>query len=330
MCERKGEEEGIRHTPVLSCVLVVHQTRWALEGESLLRSLPQQLQKMAQSDNIPAACLLPHALGCPLLLSNAEEAAGEAIAATFSDGPGRGVYRITAPPSANHLAGPGVPGSAQEGGPRGEAGSGATPKTPEAPSREGGELLDLNEQAETLDLNVQADPTDGADDHEEQGRKGDEGPSPEKAGDSEGEGADKEEGKEGEPATVLVRAPSVEEIALALPVLVLPCLERCRGGDETLSGFASDLVKQLVQMQEHLSRLMLSLLAPSGAPTAAASAGPAPASALRGITVVHHSQAGGPGDAQQSAVEAVPRVHASLWLRLRFLLPLLPIVHGDK
>eukprot|EP00850_Spirogloea_muscicola_P011237 SM000069S20674 [mRNA] locus=s69:95001:105271:+ [translate_table: standard] len=124
----------------------------------------------------------------------------------------------------------------------------------------------------------------------------------------------------------------------ALADLVLPCL--ARSSHDTCAGSAADLVKQIGYLEQHISTLTKSTLAGSG-PSVAEARGLAP---LRGRRMGGEAAsspgmgrrplAGGGAVADTTpappAVATAAALQTSLWLRLQFLLPLLPIIHADR
>eukprot|EP00850_Spirogloea_muscicola_P013663 SM000094S24680 [mRNA] locus=s94:135135:145411:+ [translate_table: standard] len=124
----------------------------------------------------------------------------------------------------------------------------------------------------------------------------------------------------------------------ALADLVLPCL--ARSSHDTCAGSAADLVKQIGYLEQHISTLSKSTSAGSGASVTEA----------RGLAPLRGRRMGGEaasspgmgrrplagGGAVADATPAPPAVataaalQTSLWLRLQFLLPLLPIIHADR
>ncbi|CAI9768897.1 unnamed protein product [Fraxinus pennsylvanica] len=115
----------------------------------------------------------------------------------------------------------------------------------------------------------------------------------------------------------------------ALIELVLPCVERC--SDESRSNFASEMIKQVINIEQQINAVTRGAGKPSEAP---ASGIGSPA------TNRSNSRKGGigssPGLPKQSTVstDTVPpspaALRASITLRLQFLLRLLPIICADR
>ncbi|XP_024382046.1 mediator of RNA polymerase II transcription subunit 12 isoform X2 [Physcomitrium patens] len=121
----------------------------------------------------------------------------------------------------------------------------------------------------------------------------------------------------------------------ALADLVLPCL--ARSSLENRSGFAFELVKEMNNLEQHISNLTRS----SGRPAASALPGSDGILGSKGSSVRRGPRigmdVGSPGLGRRltgSISEAVPvslaALQTSVWLRLQFLLPLLPIILTER
>ncbi|CAA2974940.1 mediator of RNA polymerase II transcription subunit 12 [Olea europaea subsp. europaea] len=114
----------------------------------------------------------------------------------------------------------------------------------------------------------------------------------------------------------------------ALIELVLPCVERC--SDESRSNFASEMIKQVSNIEQQINAITRGAGKPSEAP----------ASGIGSPANRSNSRKGGigssPGLPKQSTVstDTVPpspaALRASITLRLQFLLRLLPIICADR
>eukprot|EP00850_Spirogloea_muscicola_P007266 SM000036S13310 [mRNA] locus=s36:572480:582824:- [translate_table: standard] len=124
----------------------------------------------------------------------------------------------------------------------------------------------------------------------------------------------------------------------ALADLVLPCL--ARSSHDTCASSAADLVKQIGYLEQHISTLSKSTSAGSGSLVAEAR-GLAPqwgrrmggeAASSPGLGRRPLAGGGAVADATPAppAVATAAALQTSLWLRLQFLLPLLPIIHADR
>jgi hypothetical protein len=121
----------------------------------------------------------------------------------------------------------------------------------------------------------------------------------------------------------------------ALADLVLPCL--VRSSNDTCSGFAFELVKQLSNLEQQISSLSRSSgrAATTAAPGGEAILGPKGPGGRRGGRT--GLDVGSPAMGRRPTVslsESTPASAAglqiSVWLRLQFLLPLLPVIQTER
>ncbi|BBN20580.1 hypothetical protein Mp_Vg00710 [Marchantia polymorpha subsp. ruderalis] len=146
----------------------------------------------------------------------------------------------------------------------------------------------------------------------------------------------REEKQKGGGHAIEQEAPNARQFAIekALADLVLPCL--ARSSNETCNGFAFELIKQMSTLEQQITLIARSV----GKTFQAASAG-GESVIGKGVGVRRGARAGfdtsSPGigrkfvgaSADSSAVSAAA-LQTSMWLRLQFLLPLLPIIHTDR
>lgn len=114
----------------------------------------------------------------------------------------------------------------------------------------------------------------------------------------------------------------------ALVELVLPCMDQ--SSNESRSTFASELIKQMSTIEQQISTLTRG---------ATKQAGPAP-SGVEGTAIKNSTRkgirGGSPGLSRRltgvadSAPPSAAALRASLWLRLQFILRLLPIIYADR
>jgi hypothetical protein len=161
------------------------------------------------------------------------------------------------------------------------------------------------------------------------------GPASPEEGELEDEGLDwqKSEEKSSRQSTGASSGPSGKPFATekALADLVLPCL--ARSSMDTRHGFAFELVKQMNNLEQHISNLTRN----SGRTTASTLPGSDGILGSKGSSARRVPRSGmdvgSPGLGRRlpgPVPEAVPvspaALQTSIWLRLQFLLPLLPII----
>lgn len=119
----------------------------------------------------------------------------------------------------------------------------------------------------------------------------------------------------------------------ALADLVLPCL--ARSSMDTRGGFAYELVKEMNNLEQHISNLTRNRTTTSTAPGGDGILGSKGPSSRRGPR--SGMEVGSPGLGRRFPApvpEAVPvspaALQTSIWLRLQFLLPLLPIILSER
>ena len=165
------------------------------------------------------------------------------------------------------------------------------------------------------------------------------GPASPEEGELEDEGMDwqKSEEKSSRQSTVALSGSSCKPFATekALADLVLPCL--ARSSMDTRNGFAFELVKQMNNLEQHISNLTRNSgrTTVSTLPGGDGILGSKSSSARRGPR--SGMDVGSPGLGRRlpgPAPEAVPvspaALQTSIWLRLQFLLPLLPIILTER
>lgn len=111
--------------------------------------------------------------------------------------------------------------------------------------------------------------------------------------------------------------------------LVLPCL--ARSSTETCTAFASDLVKQMILLEQHINTPTRNVgKSASGAAAGAEGSGIKSHGSRKGL------RGGSPGlgrrltGVTEISPSSVAALHVSMWLRLQFLLPLLPNIYLDR
>ncbi|KAL2623688.1 hypothetical protein R1flu_003893 [Riccia fluitans] len=120
----------------------------------------------------------------------------------------------------------------------------------------------------------------------------------------------------------------------ALADLVLPCL--ARSSTDTCTGFAFELIKQMSNLEQQItsfSRSVGKTVPPSNA--GGEVAGNKSAGMRRGTRSGFESSSPGigrkfTGSSADSSPVSAAALQTSMWLRLQFLLPLLPIIHTDR
>lgn len=165
------------------------------------------------------------------------------------------------------------------------------------------------------------------------------GPASPEEGELEDEGMDwqKSEEKSSRQSTGALSGPSCKPFATekALADLVLPCL--ARSSMDTRNGFAFELVKQMTNLEQHISNLTRN----SGRTTASTLPGGDGVLGSKSSSVRRGPRSGmdvgSPGLGRRlpgPVPEAVPvspaALQTSIWLRLQFLLPLLPIILTER
>ncbi|KAL3675105.1 hypothetical protein R1sor_025053 [Riccia sorocarpa] len=120
----------------------------------------------------------------------------------------------------------------------------------------------------------------------------------------------------------------------ALADLVLPCL--ARSSTDTCTGFAFELIKQMSNLEQQITSFTRSVGKTVPASNAGGEgAGGKSAGMRRGTRTGFETSSPGIGrkfmgsSADSSPVSAAA-LQTSMWLRLQFLLPLLPIIHTDR
>ncbi|BFI43571.1 hypothetical protein MPTK2_Ug00450 [Marchantia polymorpha subsp. ruderalis] len=123
-------------------------------------------------------------------------------------------------------------------------------------------------------------------------------------------------------------------IEKALADLVLPCL--ARSSNETCNGFAFELIKQMSNLEQQITLLARSVGKPVSASASSGECmGGKGAGMRRGARAGFETSSPGIGrkfigSTAESAAVSAAALQTSMWLRLQFLLPLLPIIHTDR
>lgn len=114
----------------------------------------------------------------------------------------------------------------------------------------------------------------------------------------------------------------------ALAELVLPCMDQ--SSNDSRNAFASELIKQMTTIEQQISTLTRG---------ATKQAGPAP-SGVEGAAIKNSTRkgirGGSPGLSRRptgvadSAPPSAAALRASMWLRLQFILRLLPVIYADR
>ncbi|GAQ91392.1 hypothetical protein KFL_007770030 [Klebsormidium nitens] len=129
--------------------------------------------------------------------------------------------------------------------------------------------------------------------------------------------------------------PTIPPFALerGLAELVLPLL--AGSSSETCAGFAGELVRQLAALEAHISAAARhASKGPSGESSAPARGAAQWGKGLDGFAALPGSPRGGGGQwgpaSEVAAPASVAALQTSLWLRLQFVLPMLPQIHADR
>lgn len=111
--------------------------------------------------------------------------------------------------------------------------------------------------------------------------------------------------------------------------LVLPCL--ARSSTETCTLFATDLVKQMGLLEQHINTPTRNVgKSPSGAAAGAEGSGIKSHGSRKGLRGGSPSLGRRLTGVTETSPSSVAALHVSMWLRLQFLLPLLPHIYADR
>ncbi|GLJ22177.1 hypothetical protein SUGI_0416630 [Cryptomeria japonica] len=111
--------------------------------------------------------------------------------------------------------------------------------------------------------------------------------------------------------------------------LVLPCL--ARSSTETCTAFATDLLKQMSILEQHINTPTRNVgKSPSGAAAGAEGGGIKSHGSRKAFRGGSPSLGRRPTGVTETSPSSVAALHVSMWLRLQFLLPLLPQIYADR
>ncbi|KAJ0970177.1 hypothetical protein J5N97_023054 [Dioscorea zingiberensis] len=114
----------------------------------------------------------------------------------------------------------------------------------------------------------------------------------------------------------------------ALAELVLPCIDR--SSSDSRNSFATELIKQLNTIEQQINMLTRSGGKQSGSASSAVEVSSSKSSSRKGLRGGSPGLGRRPTSVTESSPPSAAALRASMWLRLQFLLRLLPIICADR